>query len=82
MKIMLEAFNKLRSHPMDVPEDTGRIFRMALTQPLTAIVDMSGQEAGAIPPLHTVCEFEYTGKTYSIENNYFKIYALSDIYKQ
>jgi hypothetical protein len=62
MKIILSAFNKMYSAPMDVPEDTGTRWKMALTQPLQVISGYSGQKIGELPPMPTICEFEWTGK--------------------
>lgn len=83
MKIILEAFGRLRSEPMDVPEDTGHTFKLALTQLPTAIVGYEGGAIGEIPFLSTMCEFEYTGKSYAMgrPEDWPRIYVLKDIYK-
>lgn len=77
MKIILSAFNKMWSHPMDVPEETGRIFKLVLTQPIQAISNFDGDTIYTNPPFNTICEFEYTGKL--IEDA--RIYVLRDISK-
>lgn len=83
MKIILEAFGKMRSGTLDVPENTGATFKMALHQPLMAILGYRGKNIGEIPPLHTICEFEWTGKLYaSGDNPWPRIYVLKDIVKQ
>lgn len=82
MKIILEAFGrKLVSHPMDVPEDTGPVFRMALTQPVQVKVGYSGDKVGEWGPIATMCEFEWTGETYDLPTGLRGIrrYVLRDI---
>mgnify|MGYP001615603453 CR=1 FL=1 len=82
MKIVLEAFGgKLKSAPMDVPESTYPIFKLALTQPLTAIMGFS-EKIGEIPAIQTICEFEFTGNYYGYSGGESaRIYVLKDIVK-
>ena len=85
MKIILEAFGgKLRSDPMDVPENTAGIFKMVLLQPVQILFANNGKEFARNPPLQTVCEFEYIGKSYAMgeAGDWPKIYVLKDIYKE
>lgn len=81
MKIILEAFGKLKSDPMDVPEDTGLIFKLVLTQPITAISNYYGDDIGSIKKFNTICEFEYVGKSYAYKEFNARIYVLRDIVK-
>ena len=67
MKIILEALGKLKSEVMDVPEETGSKFRMALTQPITVVIT-KGLESAKFPQINTICEFEWTG-TYVYYND-------------
>ena len=82
MKIILEGL-KMRSEVMDWPEKTELYIKIALTQPMTAITGYSGEKIGEIQSLHTLAEFEYTGKSYALPDGEFaRIYMLRDIYKQ
>lgn len=82
MKIVLKAFDKLQSEPMDVPEETGLIFRLALSQSPKAITGFSGEKVGEIEQIDTMAEFERSGKSYAFNDGTFaKIYILRDITK-
>ncbi len=70
MKIVLRAFQGKLSGVMEVPENTGLTFKLAMTQPIQ--FKMNGSSFSGLPktplmdkPLHTMCEFEYTGGTFS-----------------
>ena len=70
MKIILEAFNgKMRSDPMDVPDNIGRRFKMTLPQSPEVIIDFNGSEIDKTPRLNTVCTFVATGKAGILEDN-------------
>lgn len=72
----------MRSEPVDVPEDTGLRWRMALTQPIQVRSGYTGEKVGEWGPIATVCEFEWTGKTYSYgPGDNARIYVLRDITK-
>ena len=82
MKIRLYAFgDKMFSRIMDVPEGTGPIFKLRLTQPITAISGFDGQKIGENPSFETELEFEWTGKYEGITGEMPKIYQLRDIRK-
>lgn len=81
MKIYLSAFGgKLSSKVMDVPEETGPIFRMVMTQPPTAIIGYHGNNIAEHPPFDTLCIFEWTGK--SDMQTGARLYELKDIDKR
>lgn len=69
MKIVLSAFgNKLRG-VMEVPEDTGLRFRLALTQPVVVSIFGIGMDIGKKQkmleqPIDKICTFEWTGGTF------------------
>jgi len=78
MKIILSAFgDKLVSKPMDVPENATPIFRMVLTQPISAISNSEGKTIAENPSFDTVCEFEWTG----MYVDSCRLYVLRDITK-
>jgi hypothetical protein len=82
MKIILEGL-KMRSEVMDWPEKTEPFIKIVLRQPIIAITGYSGDKIGEIPPLHTLAEFEWTGKSYTLPDGEFaRIYMLRDIYKR
>lgn len=82
MKIVLEAFGKLRSEPMDVPENTSPVFRLVLNQPIQVKTGYSGDKIGEWGSINTMCEFEWTGKLYSYSGGESaRIYVLRDIGK-
>ena len=86
MKIILEAFGQLSSDVMDIPESSGNYFTMSLTQSLTTISGFDDKKISEIPPLNTICEFEWTGKYYALNNSgepfsSARIYVLRDIIK-
>lgn len=81
MKIVLEGLN-MKSEVMEWPEKTEPYIKIALSQPIQAITGFDGQNVGSIPPLHTMAEFEYIGKSYTLADGQFvKIYRLRDIFK-
>lgn len=75
MKIILNAFGKLRGDIMDVPEETGITFKMELLQKPEAV----GSSHFIYPPVRTMCEFEWRGKYDAMTGA--KLYVLSDITK-
>lgn len=79
MKIILTAFGNMYSPVMDVPENTGTRWKMVLTQPLQVISGYSGERIEEKPPMHTQCEFEWTGKVDMTTGA--RIYFLRDIIK-
>lgn len=76
MKIILRAFNKLESKPMDIPDNSGLIWRMALSQTPT----FTGTDAD-IPmvPMRKLGTFEYEGKDIRIGGEDVMVYVLTDI---
>ncbi len=83
MKIVLHAFGDKLKGVMEVPEDTGSRFRLAMTQPIQVFNDGN---SGDIPmmsqPLHKMAEFEWTGKIYmQTEHEYdgARIYQLTNL---
>lgn len=71
MKIVLKAFQNKLSGVMEVPEETGTRFKLAMTQPIQykhTIFD-SGGEPIMKAPILTICEFEWTGGIYSQEGH-------------
>ena len=70
---------------MEIPEDTGTRFRLAMTQPIQ-VFNRGGMDD--IPmmnaPLNTVCNFEWTGKIYSQTGHEYdgaRVYQLVSIDK-
>ncbi len=67
MKIVLRAFGNKLSGVMEIPEDTGPRFRLAMTQPIQVFKD--GYKKDGYPmmstPLNTIANFEWTGSTFS-----------------
>jgi len=84
MKIVLSAFgNKLRG-VMEIPEDTGPRFRLAMTQPITMTHFGGKEHALNSMPVNTICIFEWTGGTFSQEGHPYdkaRDYQLIDIQK-
>ena len=84
MKIVLSAFgNKLRG-VMEVPEETGTRFKLAMTQPIT----MSHWGGKEFPintmPIYRIAEFEWTGGTFRQEGHSYdgaRDYQLINIFK-
>ncbi len=66
MKIVLRAFGNKLSGVMEVPEETGYRFKLAMTQPIQ--VKTVSFEKDGMPmmdsPINTICEFEWTGGTF------------------
>lgn len=70
MKIVLRAFGNKLSGTMEVPEETGHRFKLAMTQPIQAFGDGYNSEHPMMDrPLDTICEFEWTGKSFSQEGH-------------
>lgn len=67
MKIILHAFGKKLSGVMEIPEETGPRFRLALTQPIQVKTMWGGESVHPMmnSPIDTICEFEWTGGTYA-----------------
>jgi len=64
MKIVLRAFGNKLSGVMEVPEETGRKFKLAMTQPIT-FAKFDGKEHPMMNnPIDKICEFEWSGRTY------------------
>ena len=67
MKIVLQAFGNKLSGMMEVPEETGSRFKLAMMQPIqftTATLEENRHKMMS-SPITTICEFEWTGGTYS-----------------
>jgi len=65
MKIVLHAFGNKLKGVMEVPEDTGSRFRLAMSQPIQAFGAGYGDDAPMMSkPLNTIANFEWTGKVY------------------
>ena len=65
MKIVLRAFGNKLSGVMEVPEETGTRFKLAMTQPITATKFGRNEEGWLLKsPIETICEFEWTGGTF------------------
>ncbi len=80
MKIILSAFNgHMMSRPMDVPENTTPMFKMALTQPIQAYRDNFQDVLLMSKPLNTVCTFEWNGRINVYENIICREYVLTKI---
>lgn len=66
MKIVLRAFGNKLQGVMEVPEDTGPRFRLAMIQPIQAFNRFTGDKAMMMDaPIDTVCEFEWSGSIFS-----------------
>lgn len=62
MKIILSAFcDKMKSEPMDIPENHGFQFKMILTQPLQNIY-REDYKIGENQSFLSECLFEWTGE--------------------
>lgn len=70
MKIVLRAFDGKLSGVMEIPEDTGPIFRLAMTQPVQ-MKKMDSRNSWPLMtgPLETICTFEWTGGTFVQEGH-------------
>ena len=82
MQIILTAFQgKLKSQPMEVPENTTSKFKLALAQPVQFFSDGLIGENKDRPmmqsPITTFCEFEWTGKF--VDD--MRLYTLTNIEK-
>lgn len=66
MKIVLRAFGNKLSGGMEIPEDTGYRFRLAMTQPIQFFSESMTKDHPLMKaPINTICEFEWTGQTFS-----------------
>lgn len=83
MKIILTAFGKMKSEPMDVPENTGTTWDMVLTQPISVFKGYNGVELSTKQPFDKRCRFEWTGEMYNwrVGDKYesARKYVLTDI---
>jgi hypothetical protein len=76
MKIILKAFGKLKSEPIDVPENTTSNFDLVLTQPIQCFSTRQGEDIPLMDKdLIKRCRFEWVGK---YEND-CRIYQLTEI---
>lgn len=65
MKIVLRAFGNKLQGVMEVPEETGPRFKLAMTQPVQMFTKSRNEEYPLMDrPLDTICEFEWTGGTF------------------
>ena len=66
MKIVLRAFGNKLSGVMEIPEDTGPRFRLAMTQPIQVYkADYQPEYPLMSIPLNKIANFEWTGSTFS-----------------
>ena len=86
MKIVLHAFGNKLSGVMEVPEETGHRFKLVMTQPITAYNFGDRPERTMLDrPIETICEFEWTGGTYSQDGHSYdkaRVYQLINIDKR
>jgi hypothetical protein len=75
MKIRLSAFNKMWSEPMDIPDNCGFRWDMALTQPIS----IATKHTPETQPFITRCTFEWNGKYDALTNA--RIFVLTNITK-
>ena len=61
MKIVLRAFGNKLSGVMEIPEDTGPIFRLAMTQPIQVFNVGHSKHDMMASPLTKIANFEWTG---------------------
>ncbi len=64
MKIVLQAFGNKLSGVMEVPEETGRRFKLVMLQPVSVAKFDSSAGVEMNRPIETIVEFEWTGGTY------------------
>jgi len=62
MKIVLRAFGNKLSGVMEVPEETGNRFRLAMTQPISFKTIDRKDYPLMDRPLYTICEWEWNGR--------------------
>lgn len=82
MKIVLHAFGDKLSGVMEIPEDTGTRFRLAMTQPIQAFNDGRSKHDMMQAPIHKVATFEWTGQVYSEDGHRYdgaRIYQLTSL---
>lgn len=80
MKVVLEAFDKLRSEVMEWPDETRDLIHLPLRQQPVAIVDFFGNEIAHTKDLRKRATFVRTNRSYFIDGEPVEIYALQDIY--
>ena len=85
MKIVLRAFGNKLSGVMEIPEDTGYRFRLAMTQPIQVFAASRTETHPLMAtPISTICEFEWTGQTFSQKGHEYdeaREYQLVEIHK-
>lgn len=64
MKIVLRAFGNKLQGVMEVPEETGHRFRLAMTQPIQVKTVDYNEYPMMDSPINKVCEFEWTGSIF------------------
>lgn len=64
MKIVLHAFGNKLKGVMEIPEDTGIRFRLAMEQPIQIYNDGLSEHQMMTSPIHKIANFEWTGKSY------------------
>ena len=69
MKIVLRAFGTKLSGVMEVPEDTGMRFRLAMTQPIQVYNSGYSEHTLMDAPLDKIATFEWTGSTFHQKNH-------------
>lgn len=82
MKIVLHAFGDKLVGVMEVPEDTGVRFRLAMTQPIQVFDSGSSKHELLSQPINKIGTFEWAGKIYSQKSHPYdggRIYQLIDI---
>jgi len=75
MKIVLRAFNNKLNGVMEVPEETGKEFSLAMSQPIQAYSIFGSKNNADLmkSPISTICTFQWTGNTFlggSIEHEF------------
>lgn len=85
MKIVLHAFGDKLQGVMEVPEETGTKFKLAMTQPIQKL-NIDNEEIDLMKnPIMTICTFQWTGKTYSQKDHEYdgaRVYQLVEITKK
>ncbi len=81
MTIILSAFGRLYSKPMEIPEGSGFQWKMALVQPLTRAITTMASKAPDKPTFPAMCVFEWTGHYVLSEGTRCMEYVLTDITK-
>lgn len=76
MKVILTGLG-MTGELMDWPENSSPVVKIAMRQPLNVLKRY--EDTPEVPPMNTICEFEWTGKHDPI--HYARVYSLSNIYK-